>query len=387
MRVLFITWNYPPKMGGMEMMLSQLVRYLRCHADVHVFAPYAKQTDSGVERGEVTRPKRDGLAFFAFFSLFSCVRLLRRDHYDLIVGGSALVMPLLHLLGWLYKLPVAVHVHGLDLVYSHPVYQWMVGSLLPKCDCVFANSHASKEEALKRGGMPDQVLILQPGLDFSEFQVASDVDDVRRRYSIDRCSVLLSVGRLTRRKGLVEFVRFSLPAIVDNRPDTVLLIVGDNPTLSLTHKEDIRTCIQAEAIKLGLENHVRMLGWINRQDLIELYHTCDVFVLPAIKVPGDVEGFGIVLIEASAAGKPVVSTKLGGITDAVEDGKSGILVESGMWDRVTDATLRLLADKSLRREMGNFGRRRVETQFDWPIVARRYAEHLAALISDQEVPA
>jgi phosphatidylinositol alpha-1,6-mannosyltransferase len=299
----------------------------------------------------------------------------------LIVGGSALVTPLVTLLGWLYRLPVAVHVHGLDLVYSHPVYQGMVGRLLPKCDCVFANSQASKDEALKRGGLPDQVSILQPGLDFSEFQVRSDVDDVRRRYDIGERSVLLSVGRLAKRKGLVEFVRFSLPAIVDHRPDTVLLIVGDNPTLSLTHKEDIKARIQSEAVKLGLEKHVRMLGWINRQDLIDLYHTCDVFVLPAIEVPGDVEGFGIVLIEASAAGKPVVSTKLGGITDAVEDGKSGILVEPGMWDGLTDAILLLLGDSSLRREMGDFGRRRVETQFDWPIVASRYAGHLAALIS------
>lgn len=380
MHILFVTWNYPPKVGGMEKLLSQLVQSLRPYGHVHVIGPYASPDYSDVKQEGVTRPKRDGLAWFTLYALLEGIRLLRSNPYDVILGGSALVTPIVYILGRLFRVPSVVYVHGLDLIYSHPLYQWMIAYLLPKCDGVLANSRASKQEAVDRGVSPDRTSVLHPGLDFSEFKAVPNVDRVRQEYDLDGRLTLLSVGRLAKRKGLVEFVRYSFSTIVDEHPNAVFVIVGGNPSLSLTHKEDIKSRIEAEASELGLEEHVRLLGWIDRQDLIDLYHACDVFVLPAIQVPGDMEGFGIVLIEASAAGKPVVSTKLGGITDAVVDGKSGILVEPDRWDEVSDVVLTLLKDESLRKQMGQFGRERVRSELDWPVIAQRYAEQLRGLL-------
>jgi phosphatidylinositol alpha-1,6-mannosyltransferase len=364
----------------MERLMSQLVGNLRCYADVQVLGPFSDQEDTSAKEQRITRSRHNGLMGFAFDTVVSGIRLLRSHSYDVVIAGGSLMTPIASVLGRLFGLPVVVNVHGLDLIYDHPAYQWMIRSLLPRCDRVFAISHAAKKEACKRDVPPERVSVVHPGLDFSEFEIVPDVDHIKRHCGLQERSILLSAGRLAKRKGLVEFVKYSLPAIVEERPNTVFVIVGGNPTLSLTHKEDIESQIQFEADQLGLENHVRMLGWIDRRDLVALYHVCDLFVLPAIQVPGDIEGFGIVLIEASAAGRPVVSTKLGGITDAVEDGKSGILVEAGRWSELSDVILGLLADESARREMGQFGRERVQTEFDWPIVAGRYVEHLLHML-------
>jgi phosphatidylinositol alpha-1,6-mannosyltransferase len=383
MRLLLVTWNYSPKVGGMEMLLSQLVRNLRPYADVHVIGPAGQASLDSEQEVNVSRSSRDGLIWFALYAFFEGVRLLSNNAYDVIMAGSALVTPIVYILGRLFRVPSVIYIHGLDLVYSPFLYQWMIKCFLPRCAWVFANSRASEQEALHRGVSPHCTTVLHPGLDFSEFRIVPDIDSIKQRYNLNGRLTLLSAGRLAKRKGLVEFVRYSLPAIVEKHPNVVFIIVGGNPSLSLTHKEDIKSKIQAEAGRLDLENHVHLMGWIGRQDLVNLYHACDVFVLPAIQVPGDMEGFGIVLIEAGAAGKPVISTRLGGVTDAVVDGKSGILVEAERWDQLSDAILTLLADESLRREMGQFGRERAKAELDWPIVARRYLIHLEALLQEK----
>jgi phosphatidylinositol alpha-1,6-mannosyltransferase len=383
MRLLLITWNYSPKVGGMETLLSQLVRNLRPYADVHVIGPAGQASKDFEQEVNVLRPSQDGLIRFALYAFFTGVHLLRNNAYDGIMAGSALVTPIVYILGQLFQVPSVIYVHGLDLVYSASLYQWMIKYFLPRCAWVFANSRASEWEALRRGVSSHCTTVLHPGLDFSEFKIVPDVNSFKKRYDLDGRLILLSVGRLAKRKGLVEFVRYSLPSIVRKHPDAIFVIVGGNPGLSLTHKEDVKAMIQVEAGRLGLENHVRLLGWIDRQDLVNLYHACDIFVLPAIQIPGDMEGFGIVLIEAGAAGKPVVSTKLGGVTDAVVDGKSGILVEAERWEQFSDAILTLLADESMRREMGQFGRGRAKTELDWPIVARRYLTYLEAFLQEE----
>ena len=380
MRVLLITWNYPPKVGGMEMLLSQLVSKLRSYGEVHVIGPYADRDAVNSDSKWISRPKNDGFIWFVLYAFFAGIRLLKVKKYDVIIAGSGLVTLIVYMLGRLFGLPAMVHVHGLDLIYPHPLYQWMIRKFLPKCDYVFANSSSSKEEALQLGVFPGQIGVVNPGLEFSEFEESSDLAEITEQYDLKNRRILLSVGRLAKRKGVLEFVKYALPEIIEQEPETLFLIVGDNPTDSLDHKEDIKGQIDTAVKRLALEDHVRLLGRVSRDDLISIYHKCDVFVLPAIQVPGDMEGFGIVLTEANAAGKPVVSTRLGGITDAVIDGKTGILVESNEWGELSDAVLALMADETLRQRMGQFGRERAKKELDWPIIAGQYLVDIEMMI-------
>jgi glycosyltransferase involved in cell wall biosynthesis len=143
------------------------------------------------------------------------------------------------------------------------------------------------------------------------------------------------------------------------------VIVGANPTESLTHRDDMVTEIAAAASRLNLERHVMLLGSLSDDDVVKLYQTCDLVVLPALATPDDVEGFGIVLLEAAAAGKPVVATRVGGIPDAVEQGKSGLLVEAGEYDALSRATVDLLSDEKQRQMMGAYARKRLSEHFTW----------------------
>jgi phosphatidylinositol alpha-1,6-mannosyltransferase len=238
----------------MEWMLYQLVQHLAPSIEVQVIAPYAASHDTDEDQ-HVVRSSRDGLLWFVGYTLWTSVRVLHKHDYHVILAGSMLVVPIACLLGWLFKRPVVAIGHGLDLIYPHPLYQKMVHTFLPRCQRVIAVSQVVREAAMDRGIDQDNVTIIPPGVQYEEFAGAIDVKAVRRTYALANRPVILSVGRLARRKGVLEFVRYALPQIVASFPQVVFLVVGDNPHLSLAHKEDMRTRIQDEVTRLGLATH------------------------------------------------------------------------------------------------------------------------------------
>lgn len=376
MRILLITWNYPPKIGGMEMMLYQLVQHLPSRFEVDVIAPGKESISSLEERAHIIRASDASLGGFYMSAFRNGWQTLNRHEYDLLVAGSALVTPIVFLLGKLFAKKTVAHVYGLDLIYPRALYQLMVKRFLQHFHLVLAISEASRREAIARGVDSTRIKILTPGVSLDEFDCQPDVRVPKRRHKLNGKKIILYAGRLAERKGVLEFVSHSLPDIVSQFPDSVLVIAGGNADQSLSHGGDMESRILEEARRQNLDGNVRLLGRIGRHELISLFHACQLLILPAIPVPGDMEGFGIVLLEANAAGKPVVSTRLGGITDAVAEGKSGILVEPGSWPDFTGAVVRLLSSKETAQELGTFGRDRVRNQFDWPIIGQHYADLL-----------
>ena len=353
-------------------MLFQLVKHLSPYAEVDVIGPFSDETDEG--DGNVVRPRHRGLFPYFIFSLFSGFRILNANSYDIILGGSALVSPIACMLGWLFRLPVVAITHGLDLIYPSFAFQRLIRFFLPRCRRIIANSRMTLVAALERGLPYHKICIIHPGVDFSEFAVPTKVDSVKERYGIQDRLIILCAGRIAKRKGILEFVRYSLPLILERHTNVVFVIVGENPIFSLAHREDMKSLIEAEVTRLRLSKNVLLIGYVERQELINLYHACDIFVLPGIQVEGDIEGFGIVLTEASAAGKPVVATRIGGIPDAVEHGKSGFLVAPGAWEEFSNIIGKLLSDEVLRKKMGYFGRERVKKEFDWSVISRQFME-------------
>lgn len=381
LRILLITWNFPPKIGGMETMLSELASHLKTNAEVHVFAP---KCDSEVESGldySVTRSRWPGLVGYFIDAFLYCFRLLRSDHFDLVVAGSSLTAPIVYFIGRLTNTKTVVNVYGLDLIHPHHIYQLMVRAFLPHFDKVIAISHQAKVAAIERGAAPSKITIVNPGVRFSEFCAEPDVKRIRAKYSANGRVILLSVGRLARRKGVAEFIEHALPRIVTSCQDVMFLVVGDNPQQSLAHKDNVEARIVEIIDRLGLAAYVSLLGRLSRNDLVELFHACDIFLLPAIPVEGDMEGFGIVLIEAAAAGKPVISTSVGGIPDAVIDGMTGLLVQPEAWDEFADAVLHLIEDKSKRQQFGQASRQRAKNELDWEVVSKHYRSALEAVIN------
>lgn len=377
MDLLVVTWNYPPRRGGIENLVASLCEEFRKNHSVQIITAHAR---NGAKDKKVFRAPLPGLMGFAGFVVWRGASLLLRERRVRIVfGGSALVTPLVLLLARLFRRRAVVQVHGLDVSYRKPIYQWLCVRWLKFCDQVVANSRFTARLAQMRGVSRDRTVIIPPGVGFERFDTRMDVAAVKRGWGIEGKKIILFVGRLARRKGVKEFIENSLVDVVREIPQAVFLIVGSNPTESLAHHDDVAGEIKAAVSKLGLEGEVRLLGPIGDEELIKAYQACDLVVLPALNVNDDIEGFGIVALEAAAAGKPVVATRVGGIPDAVQDGETGVLVEPGDYRTLSRTIVMLLKSIEQRTSLGESGRRRASTESTWSHIAARYEAAFTAM--------
>ncbi|MEU0893876.1 glycosyltransferase family 4 protein [Streptomyces massasporeus] len=209
---------------------------------------------------------------------------------------------------------------------------------------------------------------LPPGVDEKTFHPGSGGDEVRARLGLTDRPVVVCVSRLVRRKGQDTLIR-ALPRILATEPDTVLLIVGGGPC-----EKDLRRL----AHETGVASAVRFTGAVPWSELPAHYGAGDVFAMPCRTRRGglDVEGLGIVYLEASATGLPVVAGDSGGAPDAVLDGETGWVVKGGSPAEAADHIIVLLGDAELRRRMGERGREWVEQKWRWDLLAERLKDLL-----------
>lgn len=378
MDILVVTWNYPPRRGGIENLIGNLCRELGKKHSVKVITTYSRV--SSFSEVDVFRAPLPGLFSFALYALWrGTILLARNSGITVVFGGSVLAAPLVLLLARVFGRRAVVQAHGLDIIYRSFFYRQICVRWLHHCDYVVANSGYTAGLAQARGIPQERLAIIPPGVDLAHFTASADVDAIKRSFGVAGRRIILFVGRLARRKGVKEFIENSLVQIAREIPEVCFLVVGDHPAASLVHSENIVSEIEAAITKLKITEHVRLLGSLSDGDVTKLYQIADVIVLPVLDVEDDVEGFGIVALEAAASGKPVVATRVGGIPDAVEDDKSGILVAAGDYTGLSRAITALLRDGPFRAALGEFGRCRVREKFSWPGVGRCYEKLISEI--------
>ncbi|MBV2153617.1 glycosyltransferase family 4 protein [Kitasatospora sp. SUK 42] len=210
---------------------------------------------------------------------------------------------------------------------------------------------------------------LPPGVDETTFHPDSGGAEVRRRLGLADRPVVVCVSRLVPRKGQDTLIE-AMPQILADVPDAVLLIVGGGP-----YRADLEKLVDAT----GVRESVRFTGSVPWEELPAHYGAGDVFAMPCRTRRGglDVEGLGIVYLEASATGLPVVAGDSGGAPDAVLEGETGYVVPGGSAPAAAERIVRLLRDEELRRRMGEAGRRWVERSWRWDLLAGRLTSLLA----------
>ncbi|MEV8328384.1 glycosyltransferase family 4 protein [Kitasatospora sp. NPDC056731] len=211
---------------------------------------------------------------------------------------------------------------------------------------------------------------LPPGVDETTFHPGSGGAEVRRRLGLADRPVVVCVSRLVPRKGQDTLIE-AMPQILADVPDAVLLIVGGGP-----YRADLEKLADARGVRAS----VRFTGSVPWEELPAHYGAGDVFAMPCRTRRGglDVEGLGIVYLEASATGLPVVAGDSGGAPDAVLEGETGYVVPGGSAAEAAERIVRLLGDEELRRRMGEAGRRWVERSWRWDLLAGRLTSLLAA---------
>lgn len=350
MDVLFMARRFPPAVGGMEQFAYNLATSL---SEKHRLI---KITWGGAN-------KWLPLVLPVFFIRGLWVLMTQR--IDVIHMQDGVLAPI----GWLYaKLsgkPYIVVVHGLDLTYKSKLYQVVNVACIRWADAVVAISAATMDEALKRGVSLEKLSLITIGI--HDADVAPKADRALLEHEItsaihDRL-LLLTTGRLVKRKGVAWFVEHALPGIVQEYSNVLYIVAGEG---------DQRQAIQQAIKKMKLEEHVLMLGRVSDSLRATLYQSCDVFVMPNIKVAGDMEGFGIVALEAATARLPIVASNLEGIRDAIKDGENGRLVTTEDSEGFIKAVGQLLQSKKIRTTTGNKARIYSLVNYSWARVSRDY---------------
>jgi glycosyltransferase involved in cell wall biosynthesis len=357
--ILFMARRFPPSVGGMERFASDLHAALGERADLQL-----------VKWGGPN--KYLPLVLPAFF-VRACWILATRK-VDVIHVQDALQSPMGLVLKLVFRKPLTVVAHGLDISFDNRLYQFVIPRALRRADHVFCISRAARDEVVARGVPVYKVSFVPLGV--TDDLRDTDREAARRRVrdaaDVDEpCRIVLSTGRLVKRKGVNWFVDAVLPDLVRNDEQVVLVVSGDGPE---------RPEIEQTAERRGLRDKVRLLGRTSDDVLRDLYNGSDVFVMPNIRVPGDMEGFGRVLLEAALCELPVVATGIEGITDAVIDGENGTLVAERDPDAFAAAVRAVLADPAAAHQAGARARAYTLEHYAWDHVADRYLAEYRKLL-------
>lgn len=325
-KILIVTRNLPPLVGGMERLNWHMADELSKQAKVRVVGPSgaAALKPETVTLDEV--PLRP-LPLFLLLSFIKGLWIAMRWKPDAILAGSGLTAPIARLLSKLCGARSAAYLHGFDITANHGPYRRLWRPTFKKLDRVIVNSTPTQALAIAAGVSQSSISIVYPGVSLPEAsQPVESIAAFKEKYGLDGKKILLSVGRLTTRKGLREFVEQALPTIVKAEPDAMLVVIGEAPKNSLGAGIQTIESIQIQAEHSGVLEHIRFLGVITDKALLATaYEAADVHVFPVRDIPDDPEGFGMVAIEAAAHGLPTVAFATGGIIDAVRHGESGYM--------------------------------------------------------------
>lgn len=361
-RTLWVTNDFPPRTGGIEAFVAELAGRLD-PAGVRVVTARAS--------GDVAHD--EGLAYpvqrVASRPLLPGPGLLRRvraaasDHdADIVVFGAS--WPLGELAGGLTQ-PTLALTHGHEAGMVRVGLGALVRRVARQLDAIGVISQFTRDALHPWVGAHTAVHDLPPGVDTSRFHPGVDGSTVRTQIGVgDDRPLVVCVSRLVARKGQDVLVE-AWPRVLDRVPGAHLLIAGAGGMADRLRR-------RVDALDLG--RAITLAGPVERSALPGLHAAADVFAMPCrTRLAGlDVEGLGIVYLEAQACGTPVVAGRSGGAPESLLDGESGLTVDGTSTASVGDAIVELLTDPERRRAMGAAGRAFVEARYSWPVVSDRF---------------
>lgn len=368
---LLVTNQFPPKRGGIQNYLFDLYSYLPRDSFrvVTVPRPGGREFDAANDLPVTTvaGPKFSRGLLRALMLPTAMRVMLSQDISDIHCG---VVSPDGHIGQYLSRLtgkPYLVFTYGKEVSPEmRPNRYARRRNVLNGTNVVVACSQFTRRLLLDMGISENKIEVITPSVDVAALTPGPKNPELVNKLGLGQSRVILSVGRLIERKGFDTVIR-AMPKIVKAVPEAVYVVAGSRG-FYLPRLQEI-------VAELGMQDHVRFLGDVNEASLPDLYRLCDVFAMVSRTLPnGDCEGFGIVLLEAQACGKPVIGGLSGGVPEALEDGVTGSLVDPTNPEHAADAIVRILRDQELAEQMGNAGRRRVEDEFSPQRQARRFMD-------------
>lgn len=380
-KTLLVSENFPPLKGGSGNWFWELYRRLPRDQFLIAAGQHPRQQefdathDLNLQRLPLTFRSRGIIGCEGLRGYLRAVRelapLIKREEIGMIHCGRTLPEGLMAwLLQWRFRIPYACYVHGeeLNTASTSRELTWLTRRVLRRAGYIIANSRNTAGLLRERWQVPaERIEVMHPGVDVACFQPAPPAEDLRQRFGWAGRRVVLTVGRLQKRKGHDILIR-ALPLVRATIPDVLYAIAGAGE-----EESHLRELVAKER----LDEHVQFLGEPSDEELVRRYQQCDLFVLPNRAVEDDIEGFGIVLLEAQACGKAAVAGASGGTAETMRIPESGRVVNCDAPEPLAKLLIELLEDADLRRRMGEAGRRWVVDTFDYDKLARQ-AEQIFA---------
>ena len=251
-----------------------------------------------------------------------------------------------------YKIPYRIFAYGFEFLRfsDNPVMKKIILRIYKEADKIYAISEFTKESLIRFGVVPHKIDVMQIAVDPSQFQ--KDRLEARQKLFpyIGDSPLLLTVGRLISRKGH-DTVLKAMSILRNSHPDIHYAVVGRGP-----EESNLKNMVN----NLGFQKRVHFAGYIPDEELGNWYSASDILIMPAKNVKGSIEGYGLVFLEAGAAGIPVIGSSSGGIPEAVIKDETGLLVTPGNHEELAVAISKLLDNPELGKDMGNKGKIRAE---------------------------
>lgn len=377
MEILFISHKYPPSIGGMQKQSYELIEGIRKLTKIHTLLY-----------------KEEGSKIIFFIKLKQRIKRILASNPKIgaihLNDGSISVF-----CTWLpnyTKIPVYITLHGLDVVFPSRLYQKYIFPRFNRYHGLLCVSESTKNECLKRGIKSNKLSVIHNGVDVNI--VETPFNDKFKRNFLKKHNIsagekiLISIGRPVKRKGFSWFIQSVLPHLDNVRYIIVGPYSDKDKNIQLALKFFPKKIKSKINLLFGLSNDGDLIsklkktnninnkfittGKVSYEEKIQILKMADIFLMPNIKVEGDIEGFGLVALEASELGIPVLASGIEGITDAIRHNKNGFLVPSKnqrFWiHRIKKILFNPAQTKEISLQFQSFTR----SQYSWDKMAKSY---------------
>ncbi len=348
LKYLLFTLEYPPFKGGVSSYYENLVKH------------FSESIDTLNNNNDKLISKK--LPFLKWLpAILALKNKIKNEGYNYVIVGN--ILPLgttAYLLSKFLKFKYAVILHGTDIAYTQKSNRKkkITKKILTQADKIICNSSNTLELTKKAAeiNIDKKTIVVNPGINI-DIKVNQNLkNELIIKYNLSHKIILLSLSRLIKRKGQDKVIQ-ALQEVISTIPNVELFIAGEG--------EDRKYLEEITQTMVMIKDQVHFLGKITEEEKWVWYDLCDLFVLPSREEEGNMEGFGIVYIEANLAGKTVIAGDSGGIKDAVKDGVNGVLVDPNNVNRISDAIIELAQNEDLRNKLGEQGRQRAIENFNW----------------------
>ena len=358
--IILITQDFPPNAGGIQTWCVELSKKfsdsgINVTVITKAYEGFSKEPFS-YKNIEVVRLSADNWKSKKNYRLYKGISSYNTPNSIVLCSNWKMAVPA-YLYSRFHKLNYFVVCHGLDgyekrkknRILQRKAFKYSAGTI--------AVSEFTKQYVIENCIKTD-IDVINNGVDSNQFFKSKPKEQIIQKYKIDRSKLnILNVGRIEERKGF----DYTIEAI--KNIDNIIFHIGGKGKYQQTLMELVE--------KYGINDKVIFHGFIPDEDMNELYNAVDLFVMPSRKAGYSIEGFGITYLEAAACGTPSIGGRVSGAADAIEDRKSGILVDSNSIDSIRDGIQYFIDNPVKLQEMGKYALERSK-KFTWRIIADQY---------------